>query len=228
MIALHYCLITGEGQHIDVSIQECVTAPLMETQTWELTQSIPPRSGLRVARAQLTPLLLYRCKDGYISWRVYAANLGYWTNGIIQLMKEWGEAEPEVADIDFTTLDMNFVDQATLDVWETAFARFFAEHTKAELFKEAIERNILLFPVSTTGELVSSEQLKFRDFWVRVEHPELDDTIAYPGAPLKLGETPWRISRRPPLIGEHNEEIYTKELAMTEQQLRQLKELGIV
>jgi crotonobetainyl-CoA:carnitine CoA-transferase CaiB-like acyl-CoA transferase len=31
--------------------------------------------------------------------------------------------------------------------------------------------------------------------------------VAYPGAPFRLGDAPWRVAR-PPRIGEHNAEVY--------------------
>jgi benzylsuccinate CoA-transferase BbsE subunit len=44
-----------------------------------------------------------------------------------------------------------------------------------------------------------------RKAFVSVEHPELNKTFIYPGAPYILHETPWEIQMRPPLLGEHNQ-----------------------
>ena len=51
-------------------------------------------------------------------------------------------------------------------------------------------------------------QLIARGFFVRVDHDELSKTITYPGAPYVFSRTPWHIRRRPPLVGEHNEEVF--------------------
>ena len=40
-----------------------------------------------------------------------------------------------------------------------------------------------------------------------MQHPELGRSFTYPGAPWRFGASPWAISRRPPLIGEHNGEL---------------------
>jgi crotonobetainyl-CoA:carnitine CoA-transferase CaiB-like acyl-CoA transferase len=61
-----------------------------------------------------------------------------------------------------------------------------------------------------------------------VEHPELGDTLQYPGAPAKMKETPWKIYRRAPLIGEHNEEVYEKELGLSKEDLAVLKANGVI
>jgi formyl-CoA transferase len=41
-------------------------------------------------------------------------------------------------------------------------------------------------------------------------------------------ETPWRISRRAPLIGEHNREVYEKELGLSKEELTDLRAKGII
>ena len=43
-----------------------------------------------------------------------------------------------------------------------------------------------------------------------------------------MPEAPWRISRRPPLVGEHNYEVYCKELGLSRDELVRLAESGIV
>ena len=72
------------------------------------------------------------------------------------------------------------------------------------------------------------EQLRVRDYWEDVEHPELDAVITYPGAFAKISEAPCAVRRRAPLIGEHNEEVYTKELGFSREELLALKQAKII
>jgi len=171
---------------------------------------------------------MFNCQDGYVSWELHVAALGVKTNAIVELMKQWGELEDEIEDIDFTKIDMNATTQEELESWEEAFSRFFARHTKAELHREAVKRDIMLFPVNTIQDLLDDKQLQARKFWVNVKHPELDATIIYPGAPFKSTQTSWGIRRRAPLIGEHNEEIFERELGITKHQLSLLKKQGVI
>ena len=53
-------------------------------------------------------------------------------------------------------------------------------------------------------------------------------SITYPGVFTNASETPLTISRRAPLIGEHNEEIYEKELGLSREELLILKQAGII
>jgi crotonobetainyl-CoA:carnitine CoA-transferase CaiB-like acyl-CoA transferase len=100
--------------------------------------------------------------------------------------------------------------------------------TKAELFDAAITRGVLLCPVNTIEDVVESPQLESREFWQQVEHPELCDTITYPGSPIKLSEDACPPLRRAPLIGEHNQEVYEKELGFSKEQLVTLKTSGVI
>jgi crotonobetainyl-CoA:carnitine CoA-transferase CaiB-like acyl-CoA transferase len=63
---------------------------------------------------------------------------------------------------------------------------------------------------------------------VDIEHPELGTTVTYPGAFAHASEAPPRISRRAPLIGEHNREIYEGELGFSREDLVRLKEAGVI
>ncbi len=105
---------------------------------------------------------------------------------------------------------------------------FFVTKTKSELMEGAIRFRIMLYPVSTAVDLLDSPQLEARGFWTDVEHPELDDTIRYPGKWGNNSETPPTISRRAPLIGEHNEEIYAGELGISKETRQELKDAEVI
>jgi crotonobetainyl-CoA:carnitine CoA-transferase CaiB-like acyl-CoA transferase len=72
------------------------------------------------------------------------------------------------------------------------------------------------------------QQLRARDFWVPVFHPELGEPISYCGPFVKLSETPIKYRRRAPLIGEHNEEIYQKEIGLSKRELILLKQAQVI
>ena len=70
--------------------------------------------------------------------------------------------------------------------------------------------------------------LNDRGFWTPVEHPELGETFTYPGPAGIYNGSPWRISRRAPLVGEHNAEVLCGELGLTSAELSVLAESGAV
>ena len=85
-----------------------------------------------------------------------------------------------------------------------------------------------LAPVCNANDVLENPQLKDRGFFVNVEHPELDTTITYPGPFIKLSNNPITLRKRPPLIGEHNDEIYRQELGLSPESLTALKGAGVI
>jgi len=105
---------------------------------------------------------------------------------------------------------------------------FLKSHTKQELYDGAQQRRLQLSMVSTVEDLLENPQLEALGYFVYVKHPELGATLKYAGAPYNLSETPWRIRERAPLIGEHNLEIYEKELGFSREELTLLKQGGVI
>jgi crotonobetainyl-CoA:carnitine CoA-transferase CaiB-like acyl-CoA transferase len=84
------------------------------------------------------------------------------------------------------------------------------------------------YPVSTAKDIMENPQLQAREVWQEVEHPELGEKITYPGPWVKMSEIACGIRFRAPLIGEHNHDIYVKEMGLTEEELVILKQAEII
>lgn len=229
MIAHYHRRQTGEGQYIDVSLQECVTSILWHTQQhWDLNREIVTRTGKYMKREPKNMRNNFHCKDGAISWQLLTAYQGSRTRHLVEWMAEEGMASDELKAVSLEEVDYEDLTEEQLSRWEDEFARFFLTKTKAELVEQSIKRLIMIFPCNTTKDFLEDEQLASRSFWVEARHLELGDTITYPGAPLILNEVPWRMSHRAPLIGEHNEEIYVNELGFSREELVLLKEHNVI
>ncbi|MFC2003823.1 CoA transferase, partial [Chloroflexota bacterium] len=224
--------ITGEGQQIDVSLQESVSLTIYNARLfWEFNKVNLKRTGpYRSGQGSLTVQRLhFPCKDGYVSFTLFGGATGAETNkGLVQWMDSEGMAPDFLKNKDWDTWDFSKITQEELDLFQKPMMEFFKKYTKGELFQQALKRGIMLYPVSTARDIFEDQQLEARDFWNKVEHPELGATIVYPGAFVKLSETPCRIRRRAPLIGEHNDEIYNKELGIPKEELILLKQSGII
>ena len=61
-------------------------------------------------------------------------------------------------------------------------------------------------PVLYIGQVFSDPQVLARDMLVELPHPEVG-SFKTTGLPVKLSTTPGRIERRPPLLGEHTDEV---------------------
>jgi crotonobetainyl-CoA:carnitine CoA-transferase CaiB-like acyl-CoA transferase len=82
--------------------------------------------------------------------------------------------------------------------------------------------------VLTSADLHDWEHLQERGFWQAVPHPELGVSLDYPGAFIKMSETPIQLRRRAPLIGEHNREVFGDELGLSDDDLRLLSASGTI
>ena len=92
----------------------------------------------------------------------------------------------------------------------------------------AVKYRIMLYAAAMAKDVRESPHLAARDFWTEVEHPELNTKITYPGKWANNSLTPPQISRRAPLIGEHNREIYENELGISKEDYRKLKRAKVI
>ncbi|MFC1534723.1 CaiB/BaiF CoA transferase family protein [Thermodesulfobacteriota bacterium] len=232
MIALYYRDFTGEGQHVDVSMQQSLGYALVQTVPfWVLDKNVLERSGhFRVGLTSNTrQRQTWPCKDGMVNFVIYGGLTGSHVNrALVDWMDEEGMCPDYLKNIDFNTWDVfNITQEGWKDI-EGPIGEFFFTHTKAELLEEGVKRQCPICPVSSPSEVANYSQLMAREFWLDVEHPELGTTIMYPGFFGKLSETPCRLYRRPPLIGEHNMEIYQDLLGLSEKEIVMLKQANII
>ena len=228
LAALLYRGNTGEGQHVEVSIQESVAQCSDNViPAWDLWQELRKR-GEDARGGNHRATRIWPCKDGYVSWAHGGNSRLTPSMPLVKWMKEEGFADDFMRTFDWDRPNFNDTTQEEMDRIEAPTARFFMAHTKAELLEGAIKRDVMLYPVSTTADLPRNPQLKGRNFWTEVEHPELKTSIVYAGVFGRASEAPLRISRRAPRVGEHNTDIYERELGMTRKELLMLKQAGVI
>jgi crotonobetainyl-CoA:carnitine CoA-transferase CaiB-like acyl-CoA transferase len=230
MMANYYRGLTGEGQQVDVSIMESVLwVAGRALPFWDCSKIEIKRSGSYWDRVGRRFPAIWECQDGYVGYLIQASVAGDKTN---QSITDWMDSEqmaPKfMKERNWKSWDWNQITQSDLDEMIEAVSRFFKAHTAQELEEGAVARGIMLNKVGDSSDTYHSEQLKARNFWVNLQHDELQDTIAYPGPFAKFSLTPIEINRRAPLVGEHNDEIYVEELGLSESQVSALKADGII
>ena len=234
LMSLHHRDVTGQGQWVDVPVHgTCLRMAEMVALMYWLQGTNRKRSGFEYYRGLRD---LFPCKDGHVICSVLG---GSGADKILEWMENEGMVgnlrEPACADAIAAIKgvapgrgtqaakdeggprmsDLKETMQHVEDIWQA----FLKTHTKEELFVGAQTRGIVLMPVNTVKDIVEDIGLKARDYFVQVKHPELGETLQYPGAPYRLSETPWRLSRRAPFIGEHNKEVYETELEISKEEL---------
>jgi len=77
-------------------------------------------------------------------------------------------------------------------------------------------------PVEHPDDAFEDPQMKFRGFFQEVTHPECG-THVYPGIAWKMHNTPNRIRRAAPRLGEDNEYVYKKVIGVTDEEYAELE-----
>ena len=171
-----------------------------------------------------TPPAQLRCADGrYVNAQANRVPLRRFPD-LVAWMEEYGLAD-DLADERYASPKGIKEHAAHIDA---VIARFVAHLPQAEVAHGGQARQFNWGAVRAPDELIDDGHLADRGFWVDVEHPELGRSFKYPGAAAIHNGSPWRISRRAPLIGEHNRVIYGKELGLKDAELSCLMEAGVI
>ena len=232
MIAYYHREKTGEGQHVDVSMQQ--SAAWFQANAipfWELNKVALKRSGVTRAgtsRDDTSQRQMWPCKDGYVFFVVIGGKQGAKTlSALVEWMDSEGMATEFLRTMDWDNFDMWRTTREVISQISKPVGEFFMSHTKSELLDGAAKRHISICPLSSMQDLLNDTQLKARNFWVEIEHPELGTNITYPREFIKSSEKVCATRFRAPLIGEHNEDVY-KEIGLSKQDLVVLKQAGII
>jgi crotonobetainyl-CoA:carnitine CoA-transferase CaiB-like acyl-CoA transferase len=235
LMAYYYRLNTGEGQFVDVSMQESAISPNMNIlQMWDLNKLDFKRVGsvTYVAGTGVRQPIYFKCKDGYVMILAIGGNEPYVSSSkaLVKWMQEENMAPDWLIKLDWWK-DYNAykLKQDLADKVGQAIEAFTMTRTKEELYLiGAYQKQILIAPVANTKDISEDIQLKARNFWVEMYHPELGRDIPYCGPFIQLSETPITYRRRAPLTGEHNKEIYGGELGLKDTELKSLSNKGII
>ena len=227
MGALYHRDFTGEGQYIDVSAHEaCSLTTEGAIAIYLSTGEVVRRHTGRHASPDMSPGIQHATNDGgFINTTRSGSNL---TPARVKILATWMDEHGLAQDL----LDEKYQNSAVVEESGQHFAdvlkNFFANMPLVEAYEGGQELNFPWGAIRTMGEIVGDPHLEDREFFVPVEHPELGREFTYPGPAAIYNSSPWRISRRAPLIGEHNEEILGGELGLSKSGLEALKKSGAI
>ena len=205
---------TGRGQHVDVSIMECLAGFHQFTLTrYTYGGEVKRRTGNRYEA--IPGIALYPCKDGHIALSASTPMQQELLFALVEM--------PDLAE-DLPVFGSTNAD-AALDALDERLMPWFKERTKEEIFHTCSQWRIPCAPVTHPGELLDDPHFRERNFWTEIDHP-VAGPLPYPGAPFHLAETPWQAGRAP-LLGEHNREIYGR-LGYGSEDLVRLRQGGVI
>jgi crotonobetainyl-CoA:carnitine CoA-transferase CaiB-like acyl-CoA transferase len=204
-------LKSGKGQHIDVSAQECILSIL------EFAYEIWPYMGvptIRWGQRPIHPIDMFQCKDG--GWIFVLTIEEHQWQALVEVMENPEWATWEIAS-------NRFVRASNWDALRPFMEEWVSQWNTDDLYRAAQAKRVPFAPASTLADLLNSEHLKARGFFVEVTHPQAG-TYKQAGAPYKLSKTPWEIRSPAPTLGQHNTDV----LGALGADIGALKEAGVI
>jgi crotonobetainyl-CoA:carnitine CoA-transferase CaiB-like acyl-CoA transferase len=220
LLALQYRHRADVGQHVDVSAQACVVWTLMNATHYPaLGKPTRNRSGAHRDSLPGKRRMIYRCQDGYVAAIFFGGAIAAQScRNLVQWMRDTGMAPAHLLEIDWDEWDDVYLAslgkdaQAEIDRVEAALESFFARFTMRQLYEQALQRRLLLAPVSNAQTIVEDPQLHARAFFQNVEQPRLGAVLQLPGAFARFSAAPLQRGQSAPGLGEHNADILVHEL----------------
>jgi benzylsuccinate CoA-transferase BbsE subunit len=225
LAAVYYRDMSGAGQYIDVSIHEaCALTTEAAVPIFVYTGREGIRQTGRHATPDPTPPTQIATADG--GW-VNLTRAGF--NATPQRLRKlaaWMDQHGFAHDL----LDDKYLNRAADNTAHLTqlLQQFFTHLGLDEAWRGGQEAGFPWGAVRSIDDLLDDPHLHDRHFFVEVEHPELGQRFVYPGAAALYSDSPWRLSRRAPLIGEHNQEVLCGELGLRCEDLTVLAEAGII
>ena len=211
LAALQHRNTSGQGQRVDVSLQDCI---------WLLTAVetlgayiLNGESGTRLGNMHpgIVPWNAYHARDGYVV--ICVVTIGQWQK-MAQLM---GRGDL-IQDPESLSLVARVQRRTELDSIVAAWVK---DKTIAELQTIMDDAGLPFAPVMDTAQIVADPHMNSRQMTVEVEQL-LSGPLKMPGTVFKLSQTPGDPFPPAPFLGEHNSEVYSDVLGYTEEKIAEL------
>lgn len=220
MAALHHRDRGGGGQKIDVSLLESLMHNMDSVFEFYHTLGMEPRRAGRTSYAHDDVLYgAAEAKDGWVCVALLLYNDHMW-EGYCELLDR-----PDLFEAErYRTAAGRRENIGTLT---EQFEEWLAGYTVEEAVPMLNEAGIPAAPHNTISEAAEMDQLRHRDVFVDIEHPQYDREFRLTDTPLSLSETPPGIRSPAPELGEHTEEVL-REVGYEEAEIERLVRRSVV
>ena len=216
LAALYYRTATGEGQAIDISMQDGIWAMVFpDRANYFDDHVVPKRIGNKLSSS--APFGAYNAKNGYVI--ICTITDPQWHKVLQAMDREDLITEQRYATRENRTRNMEEVD-GLVQAW-------CKERTVEEVFAILKESGVPCSPLPTFDQVASDPHLRSREMIVEVEQP-VSGKVKLSGSVYKMSKTPGDRKLPVPAVGEHNEEIYGGLLGIDAAQMKQLQEESII
>jgi benzylsuccinate CoA-transferase BbsF subunit len=216
LAALDHQRRTGEGVYIDLSQYEAglqfIGGALLD---YSANGAIACRDGNR--DPVTAPHGCFPCRDG--GWCVISC----WDDEEWQRFCRAVGQEAWLSDVRFATVQSRKEYEADLNRLIAAWTR---DQQCDALMRHLQSHGVHSGVVNTMCDLFSDPQIEFRKIWQEQEHPEIG-RHHYRMVSYQLSESPGSIRRPAPCLGQHNYEVFSEWLNLSEREYREYQEQGV-
>jgi crotonobetainyl-CoA:carnitine CoA-transferase CaiB-like acyl-CoA transferase len=218
MTALLHRTVTGQGQLVEVAMQEAVYPTLASSYDYHFrTGKVPPRAGNRQAGLASAPYNAFRTRDGWVAIQVVTE--AHWQNLLHAMGRDDLLADPRFAGNAARTANMAET-EALVTAWTSGL-------TRNEVAAAARRLKIPAAPVRDAVEVMNDPHMHQRGMLQRIEHPSLGP-IVVPNSPLRLHGADGMEPLPSPSLGQHNPEVYGDWLGLGTEELAALRRAGAI
>ncbi len=218
MTALFHRVATGQGQLVEVAMQETVYCSLAASYDYAYkTGKVPPRAGNRQAGLSSAPYNAFVTTDGFVA--IHVVTEEHWLNLLRAMGREELRDDPR-----FKTHAARAAHMEETEAVVTAWTRTMAKDAVVAACKAG---RIPAAPVRNALEVMEDRHMHARGMLERIDHPSLGPVVL-PTTPLRLHGADRVESIPSPKLGEHNMEIYGEWLGLGEAGVADLKAAGAI
>jgi crotonobetainyl-CoA:carnitine CoA-transferase CaiB-like acyl-CoA transferase len=186
---------TGKGQYIDISLLETTTSLLSNVASnYLISGEEAPRLGN--GHPNIVPYQAFRTRDGYVV--VSCGN-----DRLYQTLCQLLGREDLAIDPRFATNPQRVRNREQL---VPALQEEFLHRSTEEWLPELRAAGIPCGSINSVSQIFHDPHIQARDFVWDCEHPTAG-RIKLSGSPIHLSETPTRLYKAPPLLGEDDEKV---------------------
>ena len=186
---------TGKGQHIDISLLETTTSLLSNVASnYLISGEEAPRLGN--GHPNIVPYQAFRTQNGYV---VVSCGNDRLYQALCQLLGRDDLAN----DPNFATNPQRVRNREQL---VPALQEEFLLRSTEEWLPKLRAAGIPCGPINTVSQIFHDPHIQAREFVWECEHPTAGN-IKLSGSPIHLSETPTRLYKAPPLLGEDDDKI---------------------